>query len=400
MKKILIIHQNLELGGAETSLIGLLWSLDYSSVSVDLFLYEVKGELLRYLPPQVTLLDEKREYKALVSPMVAAARSGQYGIAVTRAITKARNDLYRCFFNQTDVTYILKQRYHKNCLWCLPHIEGEYDLAVSFNDPHYVVVKKTNAKVKVGWFHTDCSRIRPNQKIEKNMWLGCDCAVNVSEDCKNAFIQMHPYMKEKSVVIENILSKELIYRRADEFDASFEMVAEGTIRLLSIGRFSEQKNFDNVPAICKLIREKGCNVVWYLVGYGNDEELIRKKIAENGMEEYVVILGKKENPYPYIKACDYYVQPSRYEGKCVAVREAQILHKPVIITNYATASSQLTSGYDGIVVPLDNVGCANGIVAALRNELLKDTIVGNVKANDYTNSSEVDKVMRLMVENV
>ena len=81
------------------------------------------------------------------------------------------------------------------------------------------------------------------------------------------------------------------------------------------------------------------------------------------MQERVIILGKKNNPYPYMRACDLYVQPSRYEGKAVTVREAQLLGKPVVITNYATSASQLEDGADGVIVPMDNAGCAEGSAA-------------------------------------
>ena len=114
------------------------------------------------------------------------------------------------------------------------------------------------------------------------------------------------------------------------------------------------------------------------------------------MENYVIILGKKENPYPYIKMCDVYVQPSRYEGKCVAVREAQILGKPVVITSYATAESQLEDGVDGIIVPMDNEGCAREITSLLRNDEKISLLSRNCCMRDYTNINEVEKVYSLM----
>lgn len=114
------------------------------------------------------------------------------------------------------------------------------------------------------------------------------------------------------------------------------------------------------------------------------------------MQNRVIILGKKENPYPYIKMCDIYVQPSRYEGKCVAVREAQMLGKPVIITNYATSGSQLEDGVDGIIVPMDNKGCADKMAEVLINTTLKKKIVENVRQRDYTNAKEIEKINRLI----
>ena len=156
------------------------------------------------------------------------------------------------------------------------------------------------------------------------------------------------------------------------------------------------KNFDNVPDICSKILNAGIKIKWYLIGYGPDEELIRNRIKELQMEDYVCILGKKENPYPYIKCCDIYIQPSRYEGKCVSVIEAQMLHKPVIITDYATAGSQLEDGVDGVVVPMNNTDCARKIVAVLRDKELQRQLVENTKKRDYANIEEVNKIYRLL----
>ena len=114
------------------------------------------------------------------------------------------------------------------------------------------------------------------------------------------------------------------------------------------------------------------------------------------MEDRVIILGKKENPYPYLKACDLYVQPSRYEGKAVTVREAQMLCKPVVITRYATSASQLEDGVDGVIVPMDNEGCAEGIAAVIRDEKLRQKLIKNTKARDYTNAKEIQKIYRVM----
>ena len=109
------------------------------------------------------------------------------------------------------------------------------------------------------------------------------------------------------------------------------------------------------------------------------------------MEKHVILLGKKENPYPYIRACDIYVQPSRYEGKSVTVREAQMLCKPVIVTNYPTAKSQIQDGIDGIIVPMDNEGCATGIINAINNKELRTSITDYLFTHDYGNEREVKK---------
>ena len=113
-------------------------------------------------------------------------------------------------------------------------------------------------------------------------------------------------------------------------------------------------------------------------------------------EDYVIILGKKSNPYPYINSCDVYVQPSRFEGHSVTVREAQMLCKPVVVTNYATAKSQIKHGIDGIIVSQDNENCANGIADFLKNSVLQSLIVDYLRSHNYGNEEEVQTLYNLI----
>ena len=142
--------------------------------------------------------------------------------------------------------------------------------------------------------------------------------------------------------------------------------------------------------------DMGVKVRWYLIGYGKEESSIREEIQRYNMQNNVIILGKKQNPYPYIKACDIYVQPSLFEGKSVAVIEAQILNKPVVITNFTTAKSQLKDGIDGIIVPMDSYGCAYGIVTLIKDKELQQRLIDNTKKSTYSNESEVEKIYALM----
>ena len=394
MKRILIIHYNMELGGAESSLLGLLDTIDYSKYAVDLFLLSHSGEFMPLINEHVNLLPENSSYKALTQPISTNLRNGNIGIAFARCYARMCSKLSR---GALHFPHNYKQYFHKLSMPYLPNIPREYDLAISFNDPHYIIGKKVKAKVKLAWFHTDASRIQFCDEIEKEMWGLSDYIVNVSENCQEAFDKKHPYLdKSRSLVIENILSKSFVLRRSNAFDPYKEIICNNGMVLLSVGRFSEQKNFDNVPDICRRLVADGLDVKWYLIGYGGDEPLIRQKIDEAGMQERVIILGKKDNPYPYMRACDLYVQPSRYEGKAVTVREAQMLGKPVVITSYTTSGSQLEDGVDGVIVPMDNAGCAAGIAALLCDPARMQQLSENCAKRDYTNSAEVEKIYTLM----
>lgn len=227
------------------------------------------------------------------------------------------------------------------------------------------------------------------------MWNRFDYIASISDQCTKAFLEKFPTLEDKIIRIDNIVTKDMLEKQSNE---NIDEMKDDCIKLLSVGRFSYAKNFDNVPEICSEILKSGINVKWYIIGFGGDEQLIKDKIKEYNMQEHVIILGKRSNPYPYIKACDIYLQPSRYEGKAVTVREAQILHKPVIITRFPTSSSQLVDGVDGVVVPMDNKECAKDIVEFINNKDLQSNIINNLKNKDYSNSNEVEKIYKIMEE--
>ena len=395
-KKILIVSHALELGGAERSLIGLLESIDTSQYCVDLFLLRHEGELLANIPQFVNLLPEIPEYTVLARPMKQTLKEGHILLTFARLVGKIKAAYFDRKNNYTESGVALEYS-HKYTYKLMPKIEEgiKYDLAISFLTPHYIVANKVSAKKKIAWIHTDYSKVQIDVSSERTMWNMYDNIISISESVGDSFIKIFPELKEKVVLIENILPEKFIKFQTNEFSVLEEM-PEGCIRLLSIGRYCFQKNFDSIPEICKKIVEMGCNIKWYIIGFGPDEGLIRKRISDFGMLDRVILLGKKENPYPYIKACDIYVQPSRYEGKSVTVREAQMLGKPVIITNYKTSSSQLEDGVDGIIVSMDNDRCAEEVAKVIRNQNIQEKIVKNVGKKDYSNSNEVYKLYALI----
>ena len=397
MKKILIFSHAMEIGGAERALIGLLETIDTTKYQVDLFLMRHEGELLKYIPEGIHLLPENKQYSCMAVPFGTVLKRRGFGVAVGRFLGKqnaARRVKELCLTGENDVAL---EYSHKYTLPFLPTISDEtYDLAISFLTPHYYVARKVKAKTKIAWIHTDYGIVATDRESQRSMWDAYDWIASISENVTEGFLKAFPELEKKILLIPNIMPMRYLDSMTKAFSVEQEMPADGSIRLLSVGRFCSAKNFDNVPDICRRLREKGYPVKWYLIGFGGDESLIRQKIMEAGMEEYVIVLGKKENPYPYIAACDLYVQPSRYEGKCVSVIEAQILHKPVIITNYATSGSQLRDGYDGVIVPLDNEGCAEGIAAVIEDKPLQNLLAENTKKQDYTNAGVIHKLYKLI----
>ena len=341
-KRILFVSHALELGGAERALIALLDALDPEKYDVDLFLLRHQGELLENIPSHIRLLPELPSYTCLAQPFRDTLKKRQFGVALGRAAGKFRAKQFLAAHPSSLESGVSLEYSHKYTKAFMPQISTQpYDLAVSFLTPHYFVAEKVQARIKAAWIHTDYSALHIDAASELSMWAAYDRIISISDRCTQSFSDRFPSLKGRIVQIENLLSPGLIRQEAEKGGAP-EMQRSG-IKLLSVGRFCAAKNFDNVPDICRRLRVQGLDVHWFLIGFGGDEALIRSRIAEAGMGEHVSILGKRSNPYPYMAACDLYVQPSRYEGNCVSVHEAQILGKPVVITNYATSSSQLDS---------------------------------------------------------
>lgn len=383
------------IGGAERSLLGLLDSFDYEKYEVNLFLYRHEGEFIPYISDKVNLLPRIEEYATFDVPIKALLLSNKFRFGVARLKSKVALKGHCAITKEKNGVWMSMQYISRYLQRLLPDIPGTYDMAISFLGIPDVLVNKVNAALKLAWNHTDYTVLGPDKAYDRKIYNQIDYIVSVSEPCTEQFLKVYPELNAKAITIENLLSVPLLQEQAKQ-PVDDMVKQDGEIILLSIGRYSDAKNFDNVPFICKAIREKGIAVKWYIIGYGGDEPLIRQKIVEAGMEQFVILLGKKENPYPYIKMCDIYVQPSRYEGKSVTVREAQAMNKPVIITNYATSASQLKNGYDGVIVPMDNEACAKGIEAVIRDKDLQQRLIANTKKSDYTNVGEIEKIYRMM----
>lgn len=425
----------LEIGGAETALIGLLNALDPAKVDVDLFLHDHRGEMMEFIPSSVNVLPAIPSYTVLERPIKELVKRGFWGIALARMLAKLPS---KWKYRRSGSDLPCAGEFHYMAAFTTPLLpminpEVTYDLAISFLNPHQVTLKKVKAKKRIAWIHTDYTKIWVDAKAELPVWSGYDYIASISGDVTKTFLQIFPSLAPKIVEIENILSPQFVRQRAELFDVKEELmrivnksISGGkTLALLSIGRFVEQKNFDNVPDICKQVisimmqllsvgrfteaknydnvpdicrrlRAEKLDVKWFLIGFGGDEALIRQRIAEAGMQDHVIILGKRSNPYPYIKACDIYVQPSRYEGKSVTVREAQMLGKPVVVTDYPTAKSQIQHGVDGVIVPLDNEGCAKGLAEVIRDKALQQRLTEYLMTHDYGNEKEVEKIYSIL----
>ena len=393
--RIFIAMHYMELGGAESALLGLLQAHDPNKGDIDLFLYDHVGELMQYIPTSVNVLPKIEIYSMLERPIYELLRKGYWGVALGRTLASffAKQEKKNNKENLDDISvyyYIAKF-----VIPFLPKINPslEYDLAISFLQPHLYVLQKVSARKKLAWLHTDYSKVFVSEK-EEAVWSQYNYIAAISEEVGHSFVKRFPNLNSKIIPIENILSSKFIRERANEFEN--DLPGSG-FRLLTIGRYSYPKKLEDIPLLTVKIQNAFPDLKWYIIGYGNpiEEKKIQDNISKEGVQDSVVLLGKQTNPYPFIKACDVYVQPSRYEGKSITVREAQILCKPVIVTAYPTAPSQIQDGVDGVIVPLDIEQCAKSIISFLKDIEKQVKIVNYLSEHDYGNENEINKIYQL-----
>lgn len=399
MKKVLISSFDMEIGGVERSLISMLDNFDYENYDVDLMLYSHSGDLMKLLPKKPNLLTEDKKYKTFRLSIGETIKRGNFAIGITRLLARYNAKKTANKNNLNDSGCIQMQYMWKYALPFLPKLEKQYDVAISYLWPHYFVADKVNAKTKIAWIHTDYSKIDTDIEIDLDMWNKFDYIAAVSKDCKNAFLSKYPSLKDKVIIIENITSPSFVRSMAEESVDDLD-TEENVFKVVSVGRYCDAKGFDNAIKALRILHDRGyTNIKWYIVGYGSDEELYRRLIKENNLEDSFILLGKKTNPYPYMKRADLYAQPSRYEGKAVTVSEAQILGKAVMLTNYTTAHSQVNDGIDGYITDLSIEGIADGIEKLYKDRKLRETLERNCNSFDFSNAFELEKLYELINEN-
>jgi len=407
--RLFINMHYLELGGAERALIGLLNALDTDRVDVDLFINQHTGAFMSLIPEKVILLPEDMAYSVIERPIPELVKMAlkelvrghigdgmrMFGVLIGRMIGKCRYS-----------------RYHKQCglpnegsasqyafdgvIPFLPSLKkyGHYDLAISFLDPPHIVQDKVDAAKTVEWIHTDFSTVNMDAKTCGARWAKNDYIASISSIVTEQFLKTFPGLGDRIFEIHNILSPSFVRQQAELPIDDNGIFEKNKIVLMSVGRICYAKNYECIPRVAQILKERGMDFIWIIVGPG-DHSAIDKSAADLGVSDRVSFIGPKDNPYPYMKNCDIYVQPSRFEGNSVTVREAQMLYRPVVITNYATAKNQVRDGVDGVICEMNEEGIVQAILS-LQDVGRRETIINNLRENDYGNEEEVEKIYKLL----
>lgn len=384
----------MNLGGIERSLIGMLSRMDPRKVDVDLLLLTEAGDLLSQVPPWVNILPVPKAHAHLAGPIRLQFTPSGLPIALARIAAWAALLLRRAIGLPPG---FLLARSHRYSMPFMPKVRGEYDLAISYMMPHDFVARKVSATRKVGWIHTDYASVESGvaRGFELIAWQQMDTLVAVSREVAAAFRRAFPRINRPILIIENTLDPSWVRQQAC-LSAPLPAGESPLHRFCSVGRLSHAKGFDLAIEAAHMLRQGGLSFVWHIIGSGPEEPKLRQKIAEFGLKDVVMLRGAMANPYPEIAACDIYVQPSRYEGKSVSIREAQMLGKPVIVSRFPTVADQVEHGVDGYVAPPGAEGLVASLLELSGDSALRKKLITGTQARDYGNLAEVDKILALV----
>ena len=393
-KNILFAIDSLHCAGAEKSLVTLLSLLDYSKYNVDLMLFGHGGVLEEILPKEVNLL-KPLKYTEFCNMSISNAI--KYSLEQKNLKMLSSRLKFSMKIRGKKHTNGEKARiYWKNSRTLIEENSKKYDIAISYAQgvPTFYVAEKIIADKKLAWVNAIYDLKGKDKIFQRPYYSQFDKIISVSHVAKDIFEETYPEFKEKLDVIYDISDAELIYKMSN-LDKSYNDNFDG-IKILTIGRLASQKGYDMALEACKILRDKGINFRWYVLGKGPLKDDIEKYIKENELQDYFKLLGVKSNPYPYIKDADIYVQTSRFEGFGLAIAEARMLNTPVVTTEFNAVYNQMVQGKNGLVVDMDSESIANGILKLINDEVLRNSIVEYLKIEKKGNTEELEKFYELI----
>ncbi len=393
--KVLFTIPTLAGGGAEKSLVTLLQVLGEHhgggrDFDVDLLLFDSNGLFLPQVPSWVRVLFQGKRWMAFRGPWLKAC---------LYLLLHGRPDLLPARFRFRKYWRIPAEErpalFWKSLRRVMPRLRTEYDVVVAYLEgiATYHCVEKVSASHKIAFFHSDYRNHAARDPLDAQAYPFFDIIVGVSESCCEALREAFPALADRVRCVENIVSPGLLKQLAVAQEAPWESSPSPT--LLTIARLSEAKGIDIAIQACGILKRAGVALRWFVIGKGELEAPLRAMIAQEGVEDRFFLLGERANPYPALAACDIYVQPSRYEGKCIAIEEAKGLAKPIVTTRYATVRTQIDEGKTGLLAEIDAQSLAQAIHRLLEDGALRAMFSENLQ-NTLGNVEEARKFMELM----
>ena len=354
MKRILIVNNNMHLGGVQKALVNLLGCI-HDRCRVTLVLFHPEGELMQAIPEDVRVIPVKSHYRYLGMPSSDA---------------KGMQKLLRSFY--AAIARLLGRKAAIGLMAPGQRKFRDYDLAISYlhnaGDKMFYggcndfVLRHVEAKRKLTYLHCDFSLVGGNTPANRKDYAAFDTILACSDGCKERFLSCMPQLREKVTTVYNCHDFESIRCLAEEAKVS---LPKEPVNIITVARLGREKG---VPrAIEALGKLKATNYHYYIVGDGIQRPQVEAAIAEHHLQEKVTLVGELANPYGYVQAADLLLIPSVSEAAPMVIGEAACLGTPVLTTETSSAKEMVEATGYGWVVENSIEGIVQGLEAFLQN---------------------------------
>lgn len=400
MKSVLFVINTMGIGGGEKALLELFKHIDLNRYEVSLLVLTGQGELLEQVPEQVKLLNKK------YSTISVLDKPGKIRLCMTvfKSMLVRGTIFKRIKYVMKNLSDMMQQGCVRKdkLLWKIlsdgaQKTDQEYDLAVAYLEggSTYYVASHVKAKKKAAFIHINYKLAGYTRQLDEECYLSFDRVFTVSENVKESFLAVYPECLERTVVLYNLIDKEKIIRRSKE-KGGFTDDYDG-FRILTVGRLVPQKALDIAIDTMKILKSSGRPFRWYVLGEGELRKKLEDRINSLGLNDDFILLGIAENPFPYYLQCDLYVHTAGFEGKSIAIEEAQVLGCAVVVSDYDGIREQVVNGVDGIVCKSDPMALAQEILDLVSDrQRLSSLGRAAAKRKQTDNLKEVKKLLELL----
>lgn len=379
MKKILFILPSLEIGGTLSSFISLYHQLKGRYI-INVFAISHDGQL--DIPFSVDLMPK--------DCLIHAYRCNYANVRgfyrfITFLIKLFKRLLLLCNVNDEFIYKRLVKR-----------LSNQYDVVIGFQEelPNQLA-SLIKAPQKYAWIHCDYSRHSGCGK-ELSIYSQFTKIVCVSKYTAAVFENYYPGLKENTTYIYNILDKDQIIEKSCESITDSRFIND-KFTIISVGRIASVKRFEYVPAIAASMKEKGVSFIWYIIGPNLGDSCLQQlldNIKYYNVEDCVVYLGGKSNPYPYFKHSNLLVSLSLSEACPMIFNEAKVLNVPAVSADFPSAYEFIKEGVNGEICSLDQMAAVlSGII---KNTDSYNSLVQNLSKESDINDDTLSKLNDLL----
>lgn len=371
MKKILIVNKSFELGGIQSALANMLKVFSDTDVQIDLMVFNNSGENKKNIPDYVNILTPCLPVKTMGMTLRDALDTKNILIILFKVLSTYWSKLFN---NTIPISFALM--FQKK-------LTG-YDYAVAYHhetSPHTTVtgfvqfiLKKCDARTKIGWVHSDFKETGLNTEQNRKIYRQVDKIICVSKATMHSFTSCYPELAEKCDYCYNFLPIDKIKMMAEEKSCQ-ELTRENDETIFfSACRLAKEKGIERTIDAMIPLWKNNLKFKWYIAGAGIEKDNIMNKIRENGLEEKVILLGYQENPYPYMKMCDWFLLSSYHETFSMVAAESIILGTPVLATDIPVAK-ELINNESGYICENSTEGIRRALKEIVLNKPIKPGVL-------------------------